>query len=367
MRSSSGQHYVVLDQLRGIAAFLVVMWHFLHSANGSASPVPYDGPTPILAFVDEGHVGVALFMTLSGYLFAKLCHGKDIAYPAFLANRMLRLFPLLFGTFALIAVLSVFKVGTALPFLATVVKGFALPLWPNGGWSVAIELQFYLLFPLLLWFSRRSRAYLLGFVCIAILVRANIFHFTGSVQSAAYFTIAGRIDQFLFGIMAFAWRDRLARVPWLLGGAALGFAAFYYWFDLMGGFRDFNGMGYPSRSPIWIVLPTIEGLALGLIVALCDAKFPTGLPLPRIVGAAGVYSYSIYLLHFWFVDSVAAYLDRVVGIGDFYPALGAGIVFFVAMIGIGRISYRCIEQPFLRYRLNYIRKPSGPRAEIAAP
>ncbi len=365
MRSSSGQHYIVLDQLRGIAAFLVVMWHFMHSANGSASPVPYQGPTPILAFIDEGHVGVALFMTLSGYLFAKLCDGKDIIYPAFLANRALRLFPLLFGTFALIAVLSYFRMGTALPFLVSVLKGFALPLWPNGGWSVAIELQFYLLFPILMWFSRRSTAYLLAFVFLGILVRANILHFYGTVQTAAYFTIAGRMDQFLFGIMAFYCREQLARVPALLAMTVLGFAVFYYWFDLMGGFRDFNGMGYPSRSTLWVVLPTVEGLAFGVIVALCDLKFPAGLPLPRIVGAAGVYSYSIYLLHFWFVDGVAAFLDRYNGISNFYPALAAGTAFFVVMVGIGRLSYRCIELPFLAYRLRYIRKPSGPDMAVA--
>lgn len=66
MRSSSGQHFVALDQVRGVAAFLVVAWHFLHGASGT--PVPFEGAPAVfpLALADEGHTGVALFMVLSG-------------------------------------------------------------------------------------------------------------------------------------------------------------------------------------------------------------------------------------------------------------------------------------------------------------
>jgi peptidoglycan/LPS O-acetylase OafA/YrhL len=91
MRSSSGQHFVALDHLRALAAFLVFAWHFLHSTNGV--PVPFEGAPSIFPFAifDEGHTGVALFMVLSGYLFAKLLEGKEIYYGAFFWNRFIRL------------------------------------------------------------------------------------------------------------------------------------------------------------------------------------------------------------------------------------------------------------------------------------
>ena len=71
---------------------MVVTWHFMHAATGF--PVP-NGTAPELAFLDEGHAGVSLFMTLSGFLFAKLLDGKSIAPLPFLWNRLLRLAPLM--------------------------------------------------------------------------------------------------------------------------------------------------------------------------------------------------------------------------------------------------------------------------------
>ncbi|QND50989.1 acyltransferase family protein [Phyllobacterium sp. 628] len=79
-----------LDHMRALAAFMVFNWHFLHFTNGY--PVPFEGSPSLffLAILDEGHSGVALFMTLSGYLFAKILDGRSIRYPAFILRRMLR-------------------------------------------------------------------------------------------------------------------------------------------------------------------------------------------------------------------------------------------------------------------------------------
>ena len=90
MKSTSGAHYVALDHIRAVAALLVFVWPFTHSTNGY--PMLFEGPPfwgPLVLF-DEGHVGVALFMTLSGYLSAKLLDGKKVIYHLFLWNRFLR-------------------------------------------------------------------------------------------------------------------------------------------------------------------------------------------------------------------------------------------------------------------------------------
>lgn len=94
MRSSTGQHFIALDHLRALAAFLVVAWHFLHFSDGT--PVTFEGAPAAfpLALANEGHIGVALFMVLSGYLFAKLLDGKAIDYPTFFWNRFIHLAPM---------------------------------------------------------------------------------------------------------------------------------------------------------------------------------------------------------------------------------------------------------------------------------
>ncbi len=91
MKSSSGKYFIGLDHVRAVAAFIVFTWHFIHVNNGQLAPPP----TFPLSLLTEGHTGVALFMVLSGYLFAKLLDGKNIVYTSFFWNRFLRLAPLL--------------------------------------------------------------------------------------------------------------------------------------------------------------------------------------------------------------------------------------------------------------------------------
>ena len=103
MRSSEGRYFIGLDHLRGLAAFLVFEWHFIHAAGVPFSNVPFIWP---LSLIEEGHWGVSLFMTLSGYLFAKLLDGKIIIYRYFFWNRFLRLAPLLILVLAYIGIRS---------------------------------------------------------------------------------------------------------------------------------------------------------------------------------------------------------------------------------------------------------------------
>ena len=86
MKSSSGTHFIALDHVRALAALIVFTWHFLHSFDGYPIPFEYVPMLPPFALLDEGHTGVALFMTLSGYLFAKLLAGRRISYRLFLCR-----------------------------------------------------------------------------------------------------------------------------------------------------------------------------------------------------------------------------------------------------------------------------------------
>src|SRR5713101_82250 len=94
MRSTEGIYFSRLDHVRAVAVYLVFVWHFLHMTP--SFPVPYNSaPMFPFALLDEGHTGVALFMTLSGYLFAKLVGHRGIDFPSFLWRRAVRPAPLL--------------------------------------------------------------------------------------------------------------------------------------------------------------------------------------------------------------------------------------------------------------------------------
>ncbi len=355
MRSSSGEHFVALDHLRALAAFLVVAWHFLHTGNGT--PVTFEGAPALfpLALADEGHTGVALFMVLSGYLFAKLLHGRSISYPAFLWNRFLRLAPLLCCTFALVVIENHLLGRSNTHYLLGLLRGLIYPVWPNGGWSITTEIHFYLALPLLLALGRRSRAWPLVLVMAAIALRHHLYVLNGEVQSLSYWTIVGRIDQFVLGILAHLYAAELTRRRPLLLLMVLAFTLFWWWFDSTGGFyqRPF----YPSPSALWIWIPTIEGLGYAALILWYDSLKITAQTLAsRVLQRLGEYSYSIYLLHFFFVFRLAEYVDEhVMDISNFYVGLLWSTVFFVAMLLPGYLSFRFIESPFLRLRVKYTR------------
>src|SRR3990167_4468867 len=206
MRSSTGAHFIALDHVRALAAFMVFAWHFTHASNGY--PVPFDYVPSLFPFalLDEGHTGVALFMTLSGYLFAKLLDGKSISYPAFLWNRVLRLVPLLLLVILAVGIKTYLVGGDLVAYAYSIAKGAVLPSLPNGGWSITVEFHYYLVLPLLLWMLRKSRLLPLCIVVAAVALRFLWYRERGEIQSLAYWTIVGRIDQFVLGMLAYQFR-----------------------------------------------------------------------------------------------------------------------------------------------------------------
>lgn len=182
----------------------------------------------------------------------------------------------------------------------------------------------------------------------------------------AYYTIIGRFDQFLFGIIAFPCRDILRGRHWLTGFVTLAFMAFYWWFDAAGGFFLLDGK-YPAASALWIWLPTIQGAIFAWVIAYYDASvaLPTG-GFSKLLSRIGTYSYSIYLLHPFFVFRMPVFIDRhILPLSNFYVACVASLACFCGMTCVGWASYNFIEKPFLRFRVRYTRPAAEAINELA--
>ena len=333
---------------------MVFTWHFIHSINGYPIPFGYVPTFFPLSLFDEGHTGVALFMTLSGYLFAKLLDGKSIHYLPFLWNRILRLLPLLFVVIVINGILAGADVYSYAHFIA---KGIWLPTLPNGGWSITTEFHYYLILPLFLWMLKKSKLLPVSMIIVAISIRWFLYHKIGEIQSLAYWTIYGRIDQFALGMLLYQFRSFFAHRHPLAIATIVAFMLFYWHFDFSGGF--YHNPFYPSPNPIWIFLPTIEGLAYAVGIAWYESSF--SLPTTGIsgfIGRIGEYSYSIYLFHFFVVFNAAKFVDeRIMHLSNFYLACFWSAVAFLLMMPIGYISFRFIEAPFLKLRKRYIVAP----------
>ena len=157
-----------LDHLRLLAACLVVAVHFigLHPPAGQAIHF-------LLAPIRQGHTGVTLFFVLSGFLFTVISFKKSVSYPSFLLNRILRIYPLytvgilsgmfMLGEFAYLnkvfrgaewTWLTPYNIASAWSPFATPGAFIANDYFAQL-WSISVELQFYLVFPILkIWFDR---------------------------------------------------------------------------------------------------------------------------------------------------------------------------------------------------------------------
>ena len=107
-----------------------------------------------MTVIHEGHTGVALFIVLSGFIFTYDSAGKKIIYLQFLRNRILRIYPLMI-TMTIIGI-SVFPekftidglICTVLP-LQNTPTALRLGSYSSLFWTIAVEFQFYLIFPFL--------------------------------------------------------------------------------------------------------------------------------------------------------------------------------------------------------------------------
>lgn len=354
MRSSSGEHFIALDHVRALAAFMVFAWHFLHAGTGYPISLEYVPSFLFLSLLDEGHTGVALFMTLSGYLFAKLLDGRRIDFRAFLWNRFLRLAPLLLVVIVIVGFVRVASFKDLFAYLRLVAGGVLVPSLPNGGWSITIEFHFYLLLPLFLWLSRKWKPSLLLVILVAVLLRALLHHERGSIQTLTYLSIFGRIDQFLFGMLAFQYRSLVAKQHILGVVGIIIFSLFYWYFNKQGGF--YQTIAYPSPSAVWVYLTTVEGFFYALAIAYYDNSFThSNRGLSRFIGHIGVFSYSIYLFHFFVVFHMARFIhERIIDISNFYLACIWAVICFLLVMPIGYISFRFVEAPLLKLRKRYI-------------
>lgn len=353
MKSSSGAYFIALDHIRAVAVFFVFAWHFVHVT------IPFEY-TPALfpfALLDEGHTGVALFMTLSGYLFAKLLEGKSIDYLAFLRNRALRLLPLLCAVVLIVGIEKLINGESLLAYARTVARGALLPTLPNGGWSITVECHFYVILPLLLWLTRKSKLLPLVIILAALAVRSWLFMRRGEIQIFAYWTILGRLDQFVLGMLLCQFRAWFARRHLLVVAVFAGFALFYWHFDYQGGF--WQNPVYPSPSPWWIIQPTIEGLAYAIGIAWYETSFtPSTTGVSWFIGRIGEFSYSIYLLYDFFVVPLALFIHRhVSALNNFYWACGWALIAFLPTVLVGYLSFRFLEAPFLKLRKRYTAVP----------
>lgn len=213
-------HYLSrLDHMRFFASILVIFFHFrqfpiptydIYNSSNSFNKI-------LLLWIEYGHEGVSLFLVLSGFIFTYITKGgqKKIVFYKFIINRILRIYPLLFFVFISIICISR-KESTPIDILRFIFlqfntgnqnTGWGGDLLDVGSiWTIAVEFQFYLLFPVLnRYIHDNSYTSLLGIIFLINLFKLVIVLHVGNttqINIDIYHSLIGRLDQFLIGVIA---------------------------------------------------------------------------------------------------------------------------------------------------------------------
>lgn len=368
---SSNQFYLRgIDHLRALAALLVLCFHSIHSGN--LVPQSHVPGFALLGLLEEGHTGVALFITITGFIFTAIIGKREVDYRRFLYNRFLRIFPLLF-ILSLFAAFVQQGVQAANPL--AMLEFFNLfgggTYW--GTWTLVVEFQFYLFFPVFFQHFRDRcgpgwRRYLpfMGLILLAQAFRLIYWSQKGTLADIGYWTIFGRIDQFMLGVMAcLLLQDLDARACFRRQWAGLALAAAAL-LALVLCFRIFNQRqlfltDVPSTSLLWLVVPTLEGICYAmLIVGWVGASRAWQGRVSAFFAYIGAISYSTYLIHFGVLLFVLQAVQRL-GIefsSDVFThklLMGLLLVYPLTLL-LSVLSYELVEKPFFRRRVNYIRE-----------
>jgi peptidoglycan/LPS O-acetylase OafA/YrhL len=355
--------------MRGVAVLMVLAFHFLHvDGEGGAAE------RALLSASRSGWAGVDLFFVLSGFLITGIlldARGGPGYFRAFYARRVLRIFPLYYAYLAVLflavpLLLPSLDVkpetqGWLWTYLGNVLfareGGFHASPYTGHFWSLAVEEQFYLAWPLLVWLLPRRRLALvcLGLVAGAFALRLGI-HRTTFNATAAYVLTPARMDALALGALVAvaarepAWWPRVRRgAPWLLAASSAAVAAVW--------FRQGGLFGGDPVVQVWAFGPLAAGFAALLVLAL-DGEGTSRLSRAlrnRTLRGAGKYSYGLYVLHypiflaleaagFTSLALAGATGSRLLGVLAFAGVAGA------ATLAAALLSWNLLEKPFLRWK-----------------
>jgi peptidoglycan/LPS O-acetylase OafA/YrhL len=304
-------HLVPLDGLRGLAILLVMLVHFTTDMELPAGSIAVG----VRSAFQFGWTGVDLFFVLSGFLITGILvdnKGSGRYFSAFYARRALRILPVYFlAVFAAFHVLPRFFQGfdtggirteAAFWLFLTNFKDLPYQLARTVGhfWSLAIEEQFYLMWPLVVFLSSRTQARRIALLTVILSPILRYVALRAGVSGGAvYHFTPFRLDGLATGaFIALALREpggrsELDRISRLAGPIALAVALMLY-----GPVHIPEPLSLQLDFSIGFSALCIGFGALLTRVVLADPRSSLARVLSRRgLVTLGTYSYAMYLVH----------------------------------------------------------------------
>ncbi len=352
------RYYPALDGLRGVAILAVMTYHF----SGG-----YSGTSPLLrkwaTIANAGWMGVDLFFVLSGFLITGILY--DTATYAnrlknFYARRALRIFPLFYGLlFGLLVVTPIvhlrwqwgdilyfFYLGNMTALLSPGLANLHPSLNLGHLWSLAVEEQFYLIWPFVVWWIQDRRRLLTiaaAVIAISPLIRLLLLRMHLNPIIVGYLLLTRADSLLMGGAVALLSRGpsgkRLPAIP-------VFFVSLIFLFCILiasGG----------AVEGIWM---SSIGYTLIAICASClvyAAQFSSTklshVAACRFLRFFGRYSYGLYIFHgliFLFARREAGRMQSTVHHAAWAQMICVSIGFGVSLV-LSMLSYHFFEAPVM--------------------
>jgi peptidoglycan/LPS O-acetylase OafA/YrhL len=346
-----------LDGLRFYAFLGVFVYHTLPQ-----QPAFYRGlhlPLPSLwaAVASSGASGVDLFFTLSAFLITTLLlreRGQTggISLRLFYIRRILRIWPLYFAVLAVAVVLAHTVPGQSLPWYY--VAGYLLFIgnWINVAfghplsvcgplWTVSIEEQFYLVWPVLMKMLERRGMIIAAAVAFLLATLSQIgVVLAGLSKGYIYYGSFSRSGSLALGILLALFADRLPGLTRGMRGLLLA-AGLAGWIGSSGWLID-----QPGSLDMRAVLGRLVASVGAVAILYAGLGSRSRLVRSEWVVRLGKISYGLYMLHF---------IGLLVVIDLLHPRWGWTLLATKALglaltVLLAWASYRWVESPFLRLK-----------------
>ena len=380
-------HIPPLDGLRGIAVLAVMTFHFSMFSGIPANTLPL---AVWHGLSSAGWIGVDLFFVLSGFLITGILHDSKASttyFRTFYARRSLRIFPLYYGVLAAFFLVLPF----VFPGSAAVQSNtssqlwywthlsnmqIALEGWETSSfyivhfWSLAVEEQFYLVWPIvvLLLTGRRLIRFCGAVIAFSLLLR--IYLFASGEGVAAFVLMPARMDTLAFGaVLAIGMRDpgvyAQFRRYWrpLAALCATGLCALLLWrgaldkTDPVTGTVGFTLLAGLFSAIMFFAVTAMPGSRSGRLLSSRPLRF------------FGKYSYALYVFH----QPVSLVMTALglplalaqLGAPEFITHVAYAAAATAVSIGISLLSWHLYEKQFLKLRDRMSRPSASTEAPLA--
>lgn len=363
---NSYSRVVELDGIRALAIWMVMLTHAL-----VAFPYPETINRTFFLIVGHGWLGVDLFFVLSGFLITGIlldAKGKPDYFKTFYARRFLRIMPLYFTVVIIWAL--VFRAYGSFFLLSSVFLANLAPLFhikrPHVAsvlWSLAIEEQFYLVWPwLVLLLSRRRLAIVAGAIVVVEPIIRAIHAYRGMDPDLIYLLTWCRCDGLATGALLAIWirssyfsaRSSLKLATYLLIGLVV--------LTLVGlPFGIMRGHAVAASSLRYTQAYLFFGACFAFVLGQQGTVWTAPLRW-RFLVLSGALSYCLYLIH----GSVFQVYENLIGRHfplAMWPIYVRAVVATTAAFLLAMLSKRYLEDPCLRLKDQLF--PSQHRPNVA--